>query len=71
MTFEKVAKILGDYRDMDPASFTPETTFEQLELDSLDMVELIMALEEEFGVTIEMSENIKTISDVVAIIEKA
>ena len=71
MTFEKVAKILGDYRDIDPSTITPETTFEDLELDSLDIVELIMTIEEEFGVAIEMSEDIKSIADVVSIIEKA
>lgn len=71
MKFEKVAKILGDYLGVDPSGFTPETTFAQLELDSLDMVELIMSLEEEFSVTIETSQDIKTIKDVVDRIEKA
>lgn len=69
MTFEKTAKILADYREIDPSEITMETKFEEIGLDSLDMVDLVMLLEEEFGVEIEIRENIKTVSDLVSLIE--
>jgi acyl carrier protein len=69
MIFEKTAKILADYRDMDIAEITMETKFEDIGLDSLDMVDVVMMLEEEFDVEIEIQERIKTVSDLVSLIE--
>lgn len=50
--FEKIKDIVVDQLDVDPEKVTPETSFEDLDADSLDIVELIMALEEEFGIEI-------------------
>jgi acyl carrier protein len=69
MTFEKVAQMLAEYKDIDVSVIKPESTFEELEVDSLDMVELVMNMEEEFGVTIEMDEGLKTVQDVVNLID--
>jgi acyl carrier protein len=44
---------------------------ERLGLDSLDLVELMMELEEEFGVTLEPDESVKTVGDLVAYVEKS
>ena len=71
MVFEKVIKILADYKDIDPSEIKMETTFEELGFDSLDTVELVMNFEDEFGVTIEADENLKTVGDVVKLIENA
>ncbi|MCJ7806400.1 MAG: acyl carrier protein [Clostridia bacterium] len=48
-----------------------ETTFEDIDADSLDIVELVMALEEEFDLEIsdQEIENIKTVGDIVRYIE--
>ena len=46
MTFDKVAKMLAEYKDIDVSTIKPESTFEELEVDSLDMVELVMNMEE-------------------------
>ena len=67
--FEKIAKILADNRGIDISIIKEDTSFSELKLDSLDVVDLLMTLEDEFGVEIEMNANIKTISDVVACIE--
>jgi len=69
MIFEKLAAIVAEQFGVDAESITKETTFEgDLGADSLDIVELSMALEEEFGVE-EMSEEdlsgITTIGDLV------
>jgi acyl carrier protein len=69
MTFEKVAKILADYREMDVTEIKPETSFEEIGLDSLDLVDLVMLMEEEFGIEIEIQGNIKNVGDLVAQIE--
>jgi acyl carrier protein len=71
MTLEKVIAILADYKELDPASITSESTFEELGLDSLDTVELIMNFEDEFNITIELNEELKTVADIVALIEKS
>lgn len=70
MTFEKVAQILADYKEIDVAEIKPESSFEELALDSLDIVEIVMSLEDEFGVTMEMSPDLKKVSDVVALIDE-
>ena len=69
MTFEKVAALNAENRDLDASELTMETTFESLGFDSLDTVELVMTFEEEFGVTLEVDENLKTIGDVVRLID--
>lgn len=69
MTFERIAKVLAQYRDTEESSITPETKFEDLGLDSLDMVDLLMALEDEFGVEIEAEDGLKTVNDLTEYID--
>ena len=69
MTFEKVAKIIAEYKDIDVSTIKPESTFQELGIDSLDTVELIMSFEDTFGGTIEMSPDLKTVADIVALID--
>ena len=69
MIFEKLAALVAEQFGIDPETVTKETTFEgDLGADSLDIVELSMALDEAFGVE-EMSEEdlsgITTIGDLV------
>ena len=68
MEFEKVKEIIVDQLGVDDAAVTMEASFiDDLGADSLDIVELIMALEEEFDLEIPDSEaeNIKVVGDVV------
>ena len=69
MIFEKLAEILADYKGIDVADIKMETSFADLGFDSLDTVDLLMSLEDEFGVEVEMDPNIKTVADVVEIIK--
>lgn len=65
---EKVKKIIVDQLGVDAAEVTPEASFiEDLGADSLDTVELVMALEEEFGIEIpdEQAEKIATVKDAI------
>jgi acyl carrier protein len=65
---EKVIKLVSEATKMDAANISLNTSFvEDLNLDSLDMVELMMKMEDEFGVEIpeDETENLKSIGDVV------
>lgn len=65
--FEKVKTLVAEQLGVDAADITIETSFDDLNADSLDVVELIMALEEEFDIEIpdEDAEKIKTVGDAV------
>jgi len=69
MVLENVKKILAEYKDDSDLEITPETTFEELELDSLDIVELLMKVEEEFNITLEAEAQMTAVSELVAKIE--
>ncbi len=69
MVFEKVAQAIAQYKEMDAAEIKMESSFEELGLDSLDMVELIMELEESLDIQLEMDESLKTVGDVVRAVE--
>jgi acyl carrier protein len=70
--FEKVRTLIVEQLDVDSKKITRETTFEDIDADSLDVVELVMALEEEFDLEIadEDVEQIKTVGDIVNYIEE-
>lgn len=71
--FERVKGIIVEQLGADPSKVTPEASFrETLEADSLDLVELIMAFEEEFGgeISDDDAQNINTVGDAVSYIEK-
>lgn len=71
-TVEQVIEVVADRLGKPVEEVKPESNFvEDLDADSLDLVELIMALEDEYDVTIpdEDAQNIRTIADAVAYIE--
>ncbi len=72
MVFEKVRLILCDQLDLDEDKVTLESSIvDDLGADSLDVVDLIVSLEEEFDIEIpdEEIENIKTVGDIVKYVE--
>ena len=72
MVFEKVREILVDQLDVEEEAVTMEASItDDLGADSLDVVDLVMSLEEEFDCEIpdEEIENIKTVGDIVHFIE--
>ena len=70
MVFEKIAELLAEKLECEAAEIKMETAFSTLGIDSLDVMELLMTLEEEFGTEIEMGENkLNTVADLVTMIE--
>ncbi len=70
---EKIKAIIVEQLGVDENEVTPEAHFiDDLGADSLDTVELVMALEEEFGIEIsdEDAEKIQTVGDVAKFIDK-
>lgn len=69
--FDKVKSIVAEQLGVDANDITMETSFDDLNADSLDVVELIMALEEEFDIEIpdEDAEKIKNVGDAVEYIK--
>ena len=73
MYFEKVRDALAAQFELDPEKITPETNLiDDLGADSLDVVELIMNIEDEFGVSISDEEavNLVTVQKIVEFLEK-
>ena len=69
---EKVIKLISDATKVDQAKISSDTSFvDDLNLDSLDIVELMMKMEDEFGVEIpeEDAEGLKKVSDIVTYLE--
>lgn len=71
MTFEKLKEIIVDTLNCDEEKVTPAASLQQdLEVDSLDVVELNMAIEEEVGASIpdEKLGELKTVADLLAMV---
>ncbi len=73
MIFEKVREIICEQFDVDEENVTPETDIrEDLDADSLDLVDLVMSFEDEFKIEVpdDAVETIKTVGDIVKFIEE-
>ena len=68
---EKVKEIVAEGLDVNAADLTAETTFESLGADSLDLMDMVMTFEDEFGVEIDTEAigDLKTSGSVVTYIE--
>ena len=68
--YEKLASYAAKQLDIDVADISPDSTFESLGIDSLDVVEMVMDLESELGIELEMEdENITTFQELADFID--
>ncbi len=67
--FEKITAYIAQQMDISAEDITRDTTFESLGIDSLDMVEMVMDLEQELGVELEMEEKLNTVGELVDLVE--
>ena len=73
MIFDKLVEIMMDQLSVQPQDITPETSFkDDLALDSLDLYDLVMALEDEFNIEMptEREAEIENIEDIIRIIKE-
>lgn len=54
--YEKLVSYASKQLELDPSEITPESTFESLGIDSLDIVEMIMDLESELGIELDLED---------------
>ena len=67
---EKIVEILADYKNVDISEIKTDVPFTELGLDSLDVAELVMQIEDELGVTLEMSIKYNTVDKLAVYIEE-
>jgi acyl carrier protein len=66
---EKIVDYLKDHLGDANLEITEQTSFSDLGLDSLDLIQLVMELEDKYGVTLDMDEPVKTVGEFVKIID--
>lgn len=67
-TFEHVVSIIREQDGVD-GEITPETTFEELGLDSLSVVEAVMECEQDYDIEIDAEANPKTVGEFVSMVD--
>ena len=65
-----IIKIIAEYLDKEEREISSSATFSEIGLDSLDIMELVMQMQEELDCKIELSQEITTIDKLVELIEK-
>ncbi|MCR5704945.1 MAG: acyl carrier protein [Eubacterium sp.] len=74
MEFERIANAIGEVLEIDPSTITPESKFvDDLGADSLDVLEIVMGIEDEFGIKVptDAATSIVTVGDAFEAIKKA
>ena len=68
--YEKLVSYAAKQLELNPAEITPESSFETLGIDSLDIVEMIMDLESELGIELDFEDqNITTFQEMADFVE--
>lgn len=67
-TFNRIREIIREIGGMSEQEIRGESRLEQLHLDSLDMAEMIMNVEEEFDVLVEDESKLRTVNDLVSLV---
>ena len=70
MELETIKQIIKKQIDIDTSNITMDTTFEDLQIDSLDMAEIVMDIEDHFDVIIDSNQTLKSIGDLVKLCQK-
>jgi len=70
MLFEEIKKVIESQLGIEEDEIKLETSFEDLGVDSLDLFQIIIELEEKFNIQVEDAESIKTVQDAVNYVEE-
>ncbi len=68
--FERICEIMNEVAGVAREQVTPESTVDQLNLDSLDVTELILSIEDEFGILVEDDSEIRCVNDLLVRLDK-
>lgn len=69
---QRVIQLVADTQKIDPAAIRPESTFEELKIDSFDGLNLLFAVESEFDIRVsdEDAKNLRSVRDMIQGVEK-
>jgi len=70
MVFERIRDIISNLLNKDKESITLEASFDSLQVDSLELIQIIIEIEESFNIRIEDEEGLNSVKDVVDYVEK-
>ena len=71
MIFEEIREVICEQLEVEPEKVTLETTFEELGADSLDLFQVVIEIEDKYGIQLENAEKIKTVKDAVNYVTEA
>ena len=71
MLFEEIREVICEQLEVEPEKISLETTFEDLGADSLDLFQIIVELEDKYGIQLEDAESIKTVEEAVSYVKNA
>lgn len=70
----EIIRMIADYKDLPPDTVTPERTFEELGIDSLDAIDIIYEVEDKFQVEISQDElnmqELQRVGDIAALVQR-
>lgn len=70
----EIIGIIAGYKELDASTVTPESTFEELGIDSLDAIDIVYEIEEKFGVQVPQDaldlNTAQRVSDILAVVEQ-
>lgn len=69
MIFEEIREVVCEQLGVEESEVTMETTFEDLGADSLDLFQVVIEIEEKYGIQLEDAERIKSIKDAVEYVQ--
>ncbi len=69
--FEKLAAVIAEQKGMPISAVKEESTLEELGVDSLDAVDILMTLEDVFGIKLDMRRRIRTVKEILEVLTDA
>ena len=69
--FEAIARIIATQKGISPSAVRADSRLEELGIDSLDAVDILMALEDEFSVKLNLRRRVATVAELLTVAEQA
>ena len=69
MELQTIQEIISEYLDIDPSTITENTSFKDMEIDSIDMMDIIMNIEDKFDIKIDDTQGLETVGDLIKMIQ--